>query len=305
MLANPIDYDHRKWTEVSRSYVMEPKVDGVRCMVVVKKDDVHLSTRTGKDFTDKAPHLVESFRAIRRRIDYDFVVDGEVGYFNDGWDVCHFNETMRVVGSGVDEALRKQHTLYGPIRYLAFDCLSVDGSPLGADWQRRQYLESLQLTQVVDLAVIRRFPHWDEAIYSDIVERGGEGVILKNPHAEYAEGKRPQNHWYKVKKYESDEFVIIGFDPGKGKYEGMVGALIFGKWQRGTPLEHEHLIPLGKCSGMTDAQRTDMTTHWSKYSGQVVEIRFFGRVGSGEEGLRHPQFVRMRPDKTPFSCTLD
>jgi hypothetical protein len=36
----------------------------------------------------------------------------------------------------------------------------------------------------------------------------------------------------------------------------------------------------------------------------VMEIRHFGQVGKDQVGYRHPQFIRMRPDKDQEECVL-
>jgi DNA ligase-1 len=127
---------------------------------------------------------------------------------------------------------------------------------------------------------------WKEDWYEDYVLHGGEGVMLKNPNGTYCHSKRPANNWYKVKKFETETVTIIGMTGGQGKYEGTLGAL---HW-----LASDGTI--GKCSGMTDQDRHTFWSHLDHFVGKKMDIRHFGRVGKDQEGVRHPQFIRMRPD---------
>ena len=56
-----------------------------------------------------------------------------------------------------------------------------------------------------------------------ILDKNGEGVMLKDPTSEYV-GKRSRK-LLKVKKFDDAEATIIGFHKGTGKYKGMMGAI--------------------------------------------------------------------------------
>jgi ATP-dependent DNA ligase len=249
-------------------------------------------TRTIKPLEDKLPHLEHQFSQMRG----DYLLDGELGYVirnRHEMPIIDFNATMRVIGSGPDEAQRKQFENYGTlgsIEFFAFDLLwsSEEGNGAGQEQrerERRLWKHADDLL-VPDVNIVHTYDHWDEKTYVDYVEAGGEGVILKNPFAEYKPGKRPANNWYKVKKYETMDVVVTGYTAGKGKYEDMIGAIEFevgGKTVR--------------CSGMDDQTRYEITLAPGHYLHRVMEIRYFGKVGQDGEGLRFPQFLRWRPDK--------
>ena len=52
---------------------------------------------------------------------------------------------------------------------------------------------------------------------------GGEGLMLRQPGSKYVAGR--SNTLLKVKSFEDDEAIVLGYEDGKGKYEGMVGSL--------------------------------------------------------------------------------
>lgn len=51
----------------------------------------------------------------------------------------------------------------------------------------------------------------------------GEGLMLRAAHSSYVNGR--SSHLLKVKTFHDAEAKVIGYEPGKGKYTGMTGAL--------------------------------------------------------------------------------
>lgn len=75
-----------------------------------------------------------------------------------------------------------------------------------------------------------------------VVEQGGEGIMLRDPTS-FFETKRTSS-LLKMKPCLDDEATLVGFTAGKGKFNGMIGALI-------TDFKGKRL----ELSGMTDAER--------------------------------------------------
>jgi len=105
--------------------------------------------------------------------------------------------------------------------------------------------------------------------------------------------------WFKVKEVQMVDAVITDVVPGQGKYIGLIGALVV------SVIDNDDYVPIANVSGMTDAERKELTTTWKNQSliGQVVEVKY-QEVGS-KGRLRHPRFSRMRPDKLPEDCTIN
>lgn len=312
MLANAIDIE--EVTKKAKGYVMEPKLDGVRCLM----NGNQIWTRQGKPLELKLPWLAARFNEL---FGSDVVLDGEIGYWKNQehpsptsiWQglkytgkVMDFNKTMRVIGSGPDEAIRKvQENLPDPLMFCAFDVLFAEGFTTNMpDKERRELLKQLFAENVVDssepFTIIDRYPEFDNAYLQHIFSLGGEGIMLKNPDAEYQLGKRPARHWYKIKAFKTADVFITGFDPGQGKYEGQVGALHLSAYNA----QNSEIVLVGKCSGFTDDLRIKMTQDFDAYRFKTIEVKYFGRVGLDQGGLRHPQFVRFRPDKDSIYCTV-
>lgn len=297
MLALPLKGEPR------RGSVFEPKFDGIRIMVSKQADNTSIYTRTHHEQAGKFPHLERAFA----RVPFDFILDGEVIDVSStakiqGQDVptSSFSGVQSVVGSGTSRAARRSNGII----FVVFDCLSAQGKDLTdvPDFLRRGAAEL-----IVDL--LRTFtpsimlsPRWVDCDYqelmAEVVEAGGEGLMIKNRLAAYYPGKRPANTWYKLKAVETADVIIMGYKPGEGKYRGQVGSVEFGQY-RGGKLAHR-----GHCSGMTDAERRDFTRNGDAYIGRVMEVRHFGRVGP-DRSFRHPNFIRIRTDKLARECEWD
>lgn len=312
MLANPLEIDK---LAKYQHYLVEVKLDGVRCIAIKDKTGVQLLTRSGKSMTEKVPHIVEQLRDIHG----DFIIDGELGYLDHraGWcPVMDFNKTMRIIGSDQGEAINKQlaNIAQGsePIKFVVFDILKrFDHSLLDSSQAARSMaLNNFALgflrykmdltTEAQHTRLLQDGAKTIRNLYERSVDLGAEGIMLKNPDAQYYPGARKANTWYKLKKFNTADVVIMGSTPGQGKYSGQIGALTFGAY-RG-----DKLILLGRCSGMTDEMREQFTERFvtEELTGYTMEIRYFGKVGRDGTGLRHPQFVRLRPDKNPRECQI-
>lgn len=118
-------------------------------------------------------------------------------------------------------------------------------------------------------------------------EKGIEGWVLKEANYE---------GWWKLKLENTIDCIVTDIVEGKGKYVGMIGALVVSVYN-----SDRQLITIANVSGMTDKQRVDMSLD-DDLIGKVVEIKYQGMGSKGK--LRHPRFKRFRPDKPQFDCIL-
>ena len=72
---------------------------------------------------------------------------------------------------------------------------------------------------------------------------GAEGLVVRNPKSFYVDKRSSQS--LKVKSFQDDECVVIGYTKGHGKFEGLVGALLC-EWQ-------DRVLKIG--SGLSDEDR--------------------------------------------------
>ena len=124
-----------------------------------------------------------------------------------------------------------------------------------------------------------------ESMIQDAISLGIEGWVLKNYN---------NAEWYKLKPQKDIDVIVTGFQDGRGKYLGGVGALIVSVYIDDT------LTEIAKVSGMTDDIRWDIDEE--KDLGRVCEIRYECLASKGR--LKHPRFVRWRDDKPSDECRV-
>jgi DNA polymerase/3'-5' exonuclease PolX len=129
-------------------------------------------------------------------------------------------------------------------------------------------------------------------IYKGIIEKGGEGIMIKDPDSFY-EDKR-SNYMLKVKPSFDEEAIIVDYKLGKGKYKGILGGFIC------RPLinmDTYHLIDKDEnhefsLSGMDDGVRNDYEkTH---PIGTIISITHSGKTDGGKP--RFARYERKRDD---------
>lgn len=270
-------------------YVMEPKLDGFRLQAIVT-DKVSLFTRSQKSATGKMPAVEGALRMLPAGT----ILDGEAVFLDPKTGAADFNQTARIMGSGTDKAVQKQR-IAGNVSYVVFDLLFLAGEdirdlPLYA---RRalleQVVEALSCPLIVATEQTTPTPE-QHKFYTDFY---GEGSVVKDRRAAYPSGR--SKAMLKWKKCLDADVVVMGATEGKGKYTGMVGAIIYGQYKDGVLTER------GQCSGVTDAQRRAFTDNLPL--GTVMEITHNGVQALG--AFRHPQFNRIRTDKNAEDCTWE
>ena len=100
---------------------------------------------------------------------------------------------------------------------------------------------------------------------------------------------------FKHKEFRTADVCIRGITMGEGRLEGTVGALV---------CEDGNGNEVANVFGMSDEQRQDMLRlHLNKQLvGKIIECKYQLKEETGR--LRHPTFVRFRPDLKEAQCTI-
>lgn len=275
-------------------FAVGKKFDGFReLMYIDLVGKVTLMSRSGADHSANVPHLTG------KPIPWlaNTIIDGEGIAPSE-----QHGETKTIFGSDPDVAIAAQ-TKIGKAVYKAFDIMKFRGKDV-MDLPLKErakllstavlHLNLMGFTAVEQESLVQ---HGMLEFFKKIVGYGGEGVVLKDLNAPYLPGSR-NGAWVKIKKVATWDTIIIGFTAGKGKYEGLIGAVRYGFWQNGVgPVE------AGKSSGMTDADRVKFASNPEYFIGKVAEIEG-QEIGSGG-AIRFPRFLRIREDKTVAECVLN
>lgn len=306
-------------------YLMEAKFDGFRLTMRHNEDGtVDVFTRNGKCQNGKLPWQEAEFKHV---FPPGTVVDGEIcaPLYNEEtktFDQC-FEYVQHVMLSKTDTAVKKQEA-DRKLTFYIFDVLVLGGKDCRQDtlMERREkltgYMGAYGRGGVGEnVKISNAWPAVDET-HRALCRKGFEGSVIKSISSKYSSGKRGYG-WFKMKKVTDFDAVIIGFKPGSNKNKGKVGGVIFGqhsppeitnpkKFKGSDYLELEidgiTYISRGSFGAISDQFRDELTADPDSFLGKVVTARHMGAMHDGRK-FRHPEFVRLRPDKVPAECGWD
>lgn len=293
--------------------VYELKLDGVRIVADRRGDNVVLRYRRGRAATISYPEIVRAVRALPAgRV----VLDGEIVAFDETGRPNFRRLAPRIHALRPREVLRARSEV--PVVYLVFDLLAL------GDWDLRalSLLErkSLLARLVQGKGLVQALDHIEgrgQALFDMCQEQSLEGVVAKRKIARYRPGSQRSEDWVKIKCERDDEFVVVGWEEGRGARREL-GALVLAAW------EDDHWVLRGRVGSGLDARTLSLlrerlaglatdrlvaTGELSDGRGKlhpvqpevVVSVRF---VGYTEEGvLLHPVFRGVRDDIVPQNCT--
>lgn len=113
--------------------------------------------------------------------------------------------------------------------------------------------------------------------------QGFEGSMYKDAYSMY-QFKR-SDAMLKFKKFETMDAKIVDVEEGRGKYVGVLGALV---------VEADD-VRFNVGSGYTDNERTELWNLRETLLGKTVEVKYQNKTNHGKG--RFPIYIRMRPDK--------
>jgi hypothetical protein len=123
-----------------------------------------------------------------------------------------------------------------------------------------------------------------QAIFEEYLAQGQEGIILKDMSGIW-EDKRVKTQ-VKFKAELDCDLRVVGIQPGTGKYEGMVGALLCES--------SDGVIQVDVGSGLSDDDRCR-----DDYIGKIVAVTYNARIKNkqGKQSLFLPRLIEVRLDK--------
>jgi hypothetical protein len=141
--------------------------------------------------------------------------------------------------------------------------------------------EQVKLAQI--LCITKQHEHFD-FYFQNILDKNGEGIILKAYNAGYSFGKR-NSDMMKIKEEVTLDLQVIDVLEGQGKYKDTTGTLLCRR-KNGVGIQ---------VSGMTDKQREEWWEDKRSILGKIVEVKAMKELPDGT--LREPRFKCIRWDK--------
>ncbi len=236
-------------------WLISEKLDGIRGVW----DGEKMWSRQGKEIYTPE-YFTENFPP--------FPLDGEL-WVGRGL----FQQTMSVVRQQFPDDRWKT------VKYLVFDGMYDLTSPFK---ERHDVVKTwFEVNQTSFVKVVDQIPCTGQTqlklILDNVIQVNGEGLMIRDPEAPY-EGKRTKSI-LKIKPIYDAEAKILGYTDGKGKYEGMVGAL--------KVIDEEgHEF---KLSGMNDELRANPPP-----IGSIVTFQYNDKTTYGVP--RFARFINVRED---------
>lgn len=260
---------------------VQEKFDGVFVIAYVDKEgECSFYSRTGEEYVSMG-HLKRDFVELAKYTGLSFFL----------FEAYNPNYPQSVISGWCRDTKATHNKLWGYIHdsFTYEEFLGKQKVPCYQDRERRLYCCTKGMYYRL-LCVPHRLARNIEDILDykkEVEEKGGEGVIIRDPYScDYYPGKRKAN-LIKWKKTLTFDLRVTGVEQGKGKYMNMVGKLICrdsaGKEVR-----------VG--SGLTDEQRKARWEDLSLISGKIVEVEAMCLSTKGI--LREPRFKGVRDDKT-------
>lgn len=296
-------------------WAYETKQDGQRVVAYLEGDGgIRLRARSGEEITPAYPELRPLATALGST---PAVLDGEVLALDEqGRANFQLLQSRMGLAHAPDRAARQAAQV--PVHLVLFDVMHLAGEDLTPlpYVRRRGLLEELGLEGAYWSTPAALVGHGEQALRATR-EHGLEGLVCKRLDSVYEPGVRSRA-WIKIRNMRSEDVVVGGWLPGKGRLSGLPGAVLVGQRAAG---RLRYVGGVG--TGWSEAERTELAgllraaetaecpfdpvpavpgAHWV-VPRLVGEVRYSTRTRAGL--LRQPSWLRLRPDLAPEDAAAD
>lgn len=254
--------------EAPEKCLVQPKLDGIRCLAFndLSKKEVEtiLLSRTGKHYD--VPHLEHLVSLVALVSARNVVLDGEI--YVHGKNLQEINSLVRKT----DKEFTSKEDYYAykePLEFHVYDLIDMDNKTLPFS-DRFHYLKKI-VKEIQDnypigksIKLVRTEPLTDvEKQIEQAESEGYEGIMLRDATSPYTIGKRSKN-LLKYKRFQDDEFEVVGWKTGKGSFENVV------IWRCKTKTGAEFdVTPKG-----TMEERAEFLDHADLFIGKMLTVKF-------------------------------
>ena len=273
MLAYPVS---NKPIDYTKPVFMQPKLDGVRCLIQYDDGKVTAYSRTGKVWKNIEHITLSLYKFFDKHP--NVILDGEL--YNHA-----FKDDFESIISMVRKTKPTAEDRVISAKNVQFHCYDIVDEKLPFK-QRIEFINNnlMLIGSSIKLVYTMQITSHENALtfHESFVAGGYEGSILRTNDT-YA-CKRSHN-LRKFKDFSDAEATIVGYLDGKGKRTGTLGKFIM---QDDNGVEFG--CPPGK--GYNYNQLADILNNIGDYIGQRATFTFFERTKAGS--YRHPLFKCIR-----------
>lgn len=262
MLAKAVN-----WDKVTYPCLVQPKLDGVRClMIVTSRDSVVFLSRNGKEYTT-LKHIGDEVWKSLNLLQVPFILDGEIYS-----DKISFQE--------ITQAVKKQCPNSLKLKFRAYDIVHEDSQ------ENRVVAHTRDRVKQINSFYVELVPYkWADCkeavkrLHDQWVSEGNEGAMIRLPHGKYEQGQRSSS-LLKVKEFNEDEFQLVQWKLGQRGTQDLLGVVI-------TPGGTTDVTMMGSAA---HKQHLYDTIDFSKK--YMLTVKYFGFTDDKE--LRHPNGKTIR-----------
>jgi DNA ligase-1 len=276
MLAKSYEKEIEK-VDWKKAVFIQPKLDGMRCLAILKDGEVTLISRKGK-IIDTVPHINNALVELSKTT--NVVLDGEL--------YAHgktFQENMRLLkknrGLETEEVLYHIYDTVSDQSYInRYDIIKNVVEQIEVNAFETLKVELVSTAFIDNVNKVKDF-------HSLFLGQGYEGSIIRHGSSGYDINKRSSS-LLKVKDFIDKAYPIIDVVPSERRPEQ--GVIVCEM-----PMGNIHNKTFHANLKFSHAEREEILNNKDKYIGQTAEIRFFEFT---EDGIpRFPVCVGFRLDK--------
>ncbi|GHD87646.1 ATP-dependent DNA ligase [Streptomyces naganishii JCM 4654] len=296
-------------------WAYETKQDGQRVVAYLDgAGGLLLRARSGEDITAAYPELRPLGRILGAT---PAILDGEVLALDEEGR-ADFQLLQSRMGLAHAPARAARRAAQVPVHLVLFDLMYLGGRRLVRlpYAGRRERLAGLELSGPYWSTPGAIVGHGAEALAATR-EHGLEGLVCKRLDSVYEPGVRSRA-WIKIRNMASEDVLVGGWLPGKGRLTGLPGAVLVGQ-RAGGRLRYVGSVG----TGWSEAEREELAGLLAALASDacpfdpvpaargarwvlprlVGEVRYSVRTRAGM--LRQPSWLRLRPDLAPEDAAAD
>ncbi len=311
LLARP--YDDKNIKNIKWPAYSQLKADGLRVNLHTNGRTVSICGRSGRDI-DLLGAMDAEIAELGSKWSVPVVFDGELVVVDANGKILSRRVGNGIINKAIKGTISTEEAKM--VRAQLWDVIPADEFKAGIS--KKPYKERFaEVCEQIDklapqgaaatFAALRGNPmkYWaipskvvnnlEEAVthFEELLAAGEEGTILKNFEGFWEDTR--SKHLVKMKAERDADLEIIGWNPGQGQFEGMVGSLIGATSDRKVE---------ASISGFDVPTRQWITDNIDSLMGKIMTVMYNERISSkdknraGVDSLFLPRYVEFRNDKT-------
>lgn len=267
MLAK--DY-HSERDQIEFPCMVQPKLDGCRVLAYIYRDSVRLVSRQGKEFVG-LDHITDELKRSNIYKKHGAVIlDGEL--FTKELNFQEIKSLVKKTVNLTEKSSKVQMWVYDYIHEKPYHERYIDFS----------YMISGMKNVVETPTFIVKTEKEIDFYHKKFTKDGFEGTMVRNIGGQYKINSRSSD-LLKYKDFIDDEFEIISYKVGKGKYSEVPTFKL--KTKSGSEFE---AVPIG-----TQAERAEYLKNAKNYIGTLATVKFFEYTSGASPVPRFPVIIEM------------